>query len=109
MTQQTPQQFQTTAAPVSTVQLPFELQMALLADAEALKGINQVTGGALSGVDTQIERTDLVKQVRAYFENGTINVGGLIIGVLLTIAGIYLLFLEFKDSSKSKTTKGKSR
>lgn len=97
MTQQnvTTQQAQQTVIP--PVMLPYEISKAILESSGALKSVE----GVVSGIDTQNERTDLITNVRSYFEGGLINVGGLVIGVLLLIAGVYLLFLEFKESPKN--------
>ena len=97
MTQQNITTQQTTQTVIPPVMLPYEISKAILESSGALKSVE----GVVSGIDTQNERTDLIKNVRSYFEGGLINVGGLIIGVLLLIAGVYLLFLEFKESPRN--------
>lgn len=103
--QQTPTTQQVTTMPVMPAMLPYEISKAILESSGALASIQSVTQGTLSGIDTQDERTDLVTQVRDYFEGGAINVGGLLVGVLFVVAGMYLLFLEFKESPKNQNMK----
>lgn len=91
--------------PVMPAMLPYEISKAILESSGALAGIQSITQGTLSGVDTQEERKDLITQVRDYFEGGAINVGGLLVGVLFVVAGMYLLFLEFKESPKNQDVK----
>lgn len=91
--------------PVMPAMLPYEISKAILESSGALAGIQSITQGTLSGVDTQEERKDLITQVRDYFEGGAINVGGLFVGVLFVVAGMYLLFLEFKESPKNQDVK----
>ena len=109
MTQQTTQGNYQNAQVIPSVMLPYEITRAVLESSGALASIESVTSGSLSGVDTQEERTDLISQIRGYFESGAINAGGLIIGVLFLIAGVYLLFLEFKESPKSADVKRVAR
>lgn len=94
MTQQSPttQQVQQGAI-IPPVLLPYEISKAILESTGTLKALE----GVVSGVDTQNERTDLITQARDYLESGLMNVAGLVIGVLFVVAGVYLLFLEFKS------------
>lgn len=86
---------------IPPVMLPYEISRAVLDATGSLKTLE----GVVSGVDTQNERTDLITQAREYLEGGLMNAAALLIGVVFIIAGVYLLFLEFKDSPKSKDVK----
>lgn len=100
MTQQTIQ-----PAVIPPVMLPYEISKAVLESTGSIKAIESIASGTLSGVDTQGERTTLINQIKTYFESGAINGAGLVIGVLLLIAGVYLLFLEFKESPRTNDLK----
>lgn len=100
MTQYSQPTTQTTNINVpSLITLPAEVTTA----AKDVSTTATAATGALSGIDTQIERSDLIKRIREYLTGLGINIGGLLIGVVFIVAGLFLMYLEFSKTPAGQT------